>query len=143
MSVESATYISQLDSTKPAAGDAKSEGDDHIRVVKVAVLGSFPSLGAAAVTATAAQINDVVNKAVKTGETYSGTHTFSSATVVFGTPTFSTPMNDLLSALPSGEWLYKPPQAENLGKGKWRIAQEWHWAEKWSIVYGGTANGTT
>lgn len=68
---------------------------------------------------------------------------FTGINTVVTAPTMSSSMEDLIAALPSGEWLYKPPQSENLGKGRWRIAQEWHWAEKWSIVYGGTANGTT
>lgn len=53
-------------------------------------------------------------------------------------PSFSSGMNHLIDALPDGEWLYKPPQAESLGRGRWRITQEWHWADKWSIVYGGS-----
>ena len=57
MTVETATYISQLDPTKPAAGDAKSEGDDHIRLQKTVLQAQFTSPGAAAVTATAAQLN--------------------------------------------------------------------------------------
>ena len=58
-------------------------------------------------------------------------------------PGFTSAMDSLLGALPSGEWLYKPPQADHLGKGRWRITQEWHYAEKWSIMYGGSFNGTT
>jgi hypothetical protein len=67
---------------------------------------------------------------------------FTSINSVVIAPTFSTQMNNLVATLPTGEWLYKPPQAENLGKGRWRISQEWHWATRWSIVYGGTATGT-
>lgn len=53
-------------------------------------------------------------------------------------PTFSTSMQHLIEALPDGEWLYKPPQAESLGRGRWRVTREWHWADQWSIVYGGS-----
>ena len=56
-------------------------------------------------------------------------------------PDFESNMDDLIESLPAGEWLYRPPQAEHLGRGKWRITREWHWAEKWSIVYNGTWNG--
>jgi hypothetical protein len=55
-------------------------------------------------------------------------------------PTFKTDMDQLVQSLPAGEWLYKPPQVEYMEKGKWRVDQEWHWATKWSIVYGGTWN---
>jgi len=53
-------------------------------------------------------------------------------------PVFLSPMDDLLASLPTGEWLHRPPQSEHLGKGKWRITREWHWAAKWSKMYGGT-----
>ena len=51
---------------------------------------------------------------------------------------FNTAMQDLIKALPVGEWIYKPPQATHLGRGRWRVDQEWHWAEQWSVAYGGT-----
>lgn len=44
MTIESATYISDLVSTNPAAGDPKSEGDDHIRLVKSTVKATLPNL---------------------------------------------------------------------------------------------------
>ena len=44
MSVEAATNISQLDPTKPAATDLKSEGDDHIRLIKYTLSLTFPSV---------------------------------------------------------------------------------------------------
>ena len=60
MTVEAAAFISQLDATYPASGDAKSEGDNHLRLIKTAVKGSFPNLTAVAVTATSAELNFVV-----------------------------------------------------------------------------------
>ena len=51
------TYISGLEKANPLAGDARSEGDDHIRGIKTAVTGSFPNIGAAAVTSTAAELS--------------------------------------------------------------------------------------
>ena len=53
-------------------------------------------------------------------------------------PGFKTDMLNLLQSLPAGEWLYRPPTAEFLGRGRWKTTQEWHWAKQWSIVYGGT-----
>lgn len=82
MTVESATYISQLNSALPADSDEIPEGDNHIRLMKAVMLTSVGSLGAAALTVTAAQVNDVVNKALKAGDTYTGTHDFSGATAV-------------------------------------------------------------
>jgi hypothetical protein len=63
---------------------------------------------------------------------------FAGINTVVAAPTLSSRMNNLILALPSGEWLYKPPQAEHVGRGRWRVSREWHWALKWSVVYGGT-----
>ena len=57
MPVETATYISQLSATNPLGTDPISEGDDQIRLVKEVLQAQFTSLGAAAVTATAAEVN--------------------------------------------------------------------------------------
>ncbi len=57
MTVESATFISQLSASNPAAGDNISEGDDHIRLIKTVLQSQFPNLGAVASTATSAQLN--------------------------------------------------------------------------------------
>lgn len=85
MSVETATYISQLNPSSPAAGDLKSEGDDHMRLTKSVLQNQFPNLGATAVTATAAELNAVTaglaQKANKAGDTYTGAHDLTGATV--------------------------------------------------------------
>ena len=57
MPVETATYISQLSATNPLGTDPISQGDDQIRLVKEVLQAQFTSLGAAAVTATAAEVN--------------------------------------------------------------------------------------
>ena len=57
MGVETATYISQLSATNPLGTDPISEGDNQIRLVKEVLQAQFTSLGAAAVTATAAEVN--------------------------------------------------------------------------------------
>lgn len=63
-------YIDDLVATNPVgATDNIDEGDDHIRNIKAAVQGSFPSLGNAAVTKTAAEVNNLLDK---TGDTMSG-----------------------------------------------------------------------
>ena len=67
MAVESATYINQLDATKPGATDLKSEGDDHLRLVKSAVKATFPNV-TGAVTPTHTELNyvDGVTSAIQT-----------------------------------------------------------------------------
>ena len=57
MGVETATFISQLSATNPLGTDPISQGDDQIRLVKEVLQAQFTSLGAAAVTATAAEVN--------------------------------------------------------------------------------------
>ena len=57
MGVESATYISQLVDTNPLGSDPISEGDQQIRLVKSVLQSQFTTLGAAAVTTTAGELN--------------------------------------------------------------------------------------
>lgn len=65
MPLESATFISQLNSANPVgATDPKAQGDDHLRLLKLVLQAQFPNLGAAAVTPTAAQINAVVGSGI-------------------------------------------------------------------------------
>jgi len=59
------TYIDDLVETNPIGStDTLDEADNHLRIIKVAVKGSFPSLGSAAVTKTAAEINNLAEKSV-------------------------------------------------------------------------------
>lgn len=51
MSLENPTYVGDLVATNPAANDPKSQGDDHIRRMKTALLNSFAGFtGAVCVT---------------------------------------------------------------------------------------------
>ena len=56
MALESTTYIDGLVATNPTGTDARSQGDDHIRLVKSAVRTTFPNI-AGAVTATHTELN--------------------------------------------------------------------------------------
>jgi hypothetical protein len=57
MGVETATYISQLSATNPLGTDPISDGDNQIRLVKDVLQKQFTTLGAAAVTTTAGELN--------------------------------------------------------------------------------------
>ena len=57
MTVESATYISQLNTAQPTASDNISEGDDHLRLIKSVLQSQFPNLGTTPARPTAAQLN--------------------------------------------------------------------------------------
>lgn len=56
MALESATYISDLNASNPTAGDSKSQGDDHLRLIKAVLKATFPSI-AGAVNLTEADLN--------------------------------------------------------------------------------------
>lgn len=47
MSLESATYIADLNSSNPAAGDQVLQGDDHLRLLKAAIKATLPTLSRA------------------------------------------------------------------------------------------------
>ena len=67
MTIETATYISQLDATYPAAGDAKSEGDNHLRLIKSAVKATLPNVTATPLTPTSADFNTLTGAATTGG----------------------------------------------------------------------------
>ena len=102
MALESATYISDLVATNPTATDPKSQGDDHLRLVKSAIKATFPNV-AGAVTPTHTEINYLagVTSAIQTQldakgtVTLTGSQTLSNKTlaspVMTGTPTAPTP----------------------------------------------------
>jgi hypothetical protein len=60
MSVESASYISQLVSANPASSDPVSDGATHLRLLKSVLQTQFPNLGTLAVTPNAHQLNQFV-----------------------------------------------------------------------------------
>lgn len=107
MTVETASYISQLDITLPTASDPKSEGDNHFRLIKGVLKTQFPNFGTAAMTASHTELNYMVGvtsavqtqlnaRALKAGDTYTGAHDFTGASSVTGpTPTSGDNSNKL------------------------------------------------
>lgn len=98
MTVESASYISQLDGLLPTMGDPKSEGDNHLRLIKTVLKTQFPNFGTAAMTATVAELNYSVgvtsaiqtqlnSKGAIAGQTWTGTHDFTGANITVPTAT--------------------------------------------------------
>lgn len=47
MGLEAATYIDDLAITNPASGDVKSQGDDHLRLIKSVLKATFPNFTSA------------------------------------------------------------------------------------------------
>ena len=67
MTIETATYISQLHATYPASGDAKSEGDNHLRLIKSAVKATLSNITATPLTPTSADFNTLTGAATTGG----------------------------------------------------------------------------
>ena len=67
MGLETGTYISDLNSSNPVAGDPVNEGDDHIRLVKSTVKATFPSV-TGAVTSTHTELNKLDGVTANTAE---------------------------------------------------------------------------
>ena len=75
MGLEIVLHLDDLDATNPVGTDPRSEGDDHIRNVKTALLTDFPSISGV-VTSTHSELNFV--------DVAAGTLTASKAIVVDG-----------------------------------------------------------
>lgn len=60
MGLETGTYISDLVVTNPLGSDNKSQGDDHIRLIKQVIKNTFPNIDGP-VTLTQTQINNLLN----------------------------------------------------------------------------------
>lgn len=60
MTVESASYVKGLNAALPAALDPKSEGDNHIRLLKTILQATFPNLNGAAFRVAAKSANYTV-----------------------------------------------------------------------------------
>jgi hypothetical protein len=92
MGLETGTYISDLVVTNPTASDPKSQGDDHLRLLKNTIKATFANV-TGAVTPTHTQFNFLVGvtSAIQTqlnargliaGQTWTGTHAFASTTSI-------------------------------------------------------------
>ena len=96
MTVETALYPPSLNTAWPQNADLISEGDDHIKLIKTVVKTTFPAL-TGAVSATHTELNYVAGvtsaiqtqlnaRALKAGDTYTGAHNFTGATLTTATP---------------------------------------------------------
>ena len=87
MGLESFSYITSLNSSNPVhATDQVSQGDDHIRGVKLTLLQSFPNVNAA-VNFTPTEANNLVGS---TGQTGTGNLVLSASPTFTGTVTAAT-----------------------------------------------------
>ncbi len=63
MALETGSYISSLVATNPVSGDPKSQGDDHLRLLKATILATFPNI-TGAVTPVHGDFNALLNASV-------------------------------------------------------------------------------
>lgn len=75
MALETATYISSLNTANPTGSDPLAQADDHIRLLKTTLKNTFPNV-TGQVTATQADMNDILRKA---GGTMTGSLTLNAA----------------------------------------------------------------
>ena len=69
MPLEAGNFIPELNANNPLGSDAKSEGDDHLRLIKRATQGSFPAfVGSTATPKSVSLTEDQVNDAALQSE---------------------------------------------------------------------------
>lgn len=73
MGLESATYIGDLITTNPTSADFRSQGDDHLRLLKTVLKNSFPGLTAGPLIPSGTKML-FVQAAVPAGWTIDATH---------------------------------------------------------------------
>lgn len=94
MGLESAPYINGLIATNPTGSDPKSSADDHLRLIKAAILATWPNI-TGAVTLTQAEINASIGASVAAaaaaGATvFNGSTTYAQYAAVISPLTFQT-----------------------------------------------------
>ena len=149
MPIESATTINQLDAANPGSNDLKSEGDNHIRLLKSTIKATFPNI-TGAVTATHTELNTIANKASKTGDTYIGAQDFTGATTTVATQVAtdnttkaaSTAMVQSAILASSGITAQLPAQSGNSGKFLTTNGSTASWGDAGSLVRSARTSNT-
>ena len=86
MPLESGTYTSDLNASNPVgASDPKSQGDDHIRLIKSTIKNTLPNLSGA-MTLTHTQLNSAAIKSEQNDFTSSGTRNTAPVRIVNNNP---------------------------------------------------------
>ncbi|GEM_PF-5614749 len=119
MTVETALYPPQLNTSLPTAGDMVSEGDDHIRLTKTVIKTTFPNV-AGAVSSSHTEINyllgltsgvqsQINGKGAVAGQAWTGAHSFGGSITV---PTLAQATNTTgaaSTAFVQAEWATRLP----------------------------------
>lgn len=101
MALETGTFISELTQTNPLGSDPKSQGDDHLRLIKKTILNTFPNfVGTTGVPKSISLSEDQINDAAlkSAAATISGVWDFTTNFQIDG-------VDILTGAIPvSGTW---------------------------------------
>jgi hypothetical protein len=89
MALETATYISDLVDTNPTGSDQKSQGDNHIKLLKTTLKATFPSV-TGVVSATHTQINAAASPSIVNISSGAGTITWDVTAAPFAKITLDT-----------------------------------------------------
>lgn len=111
MTVETATYISQLNTSYPATGDNKTEGDNHLRLIKSTIKNSFPNI-----TGEVSATQDELNLFHK-GGTVSGSLTVKGDLSISGTVVANLRVDTETSASPTATGHFKLDHTRSLKVG--------------------------
>lgn len=137
MALETGTYISDLVITNPTSTDPKSEGDNHLRLIKSTLKATFPNV-TGAMTATQDQLNSIGRNKVINGNfginqrayasgaaTTAGQYTLDRWKVTgTGGITFSTTANKTTVTIPSGQTLQQVIEGLSLESGTYVLSWE-------------------
>lgn len=137
MALESGTYISDLVITNPTSTDPKSEGDNHLRLIKSTLKATFPNVTGAVMT-TQDQLNSIGRNKVINGNfginqrayvsgaaTTAGQYTLDRWKVTgTGGVTFSTTANKTTVTIPSGQTLQQVIEGLSLESGTYVLSWE-------------------
>jgi hypothetical protein len=103
--LETATYISDLVTSNPAASDGMNNADDHMRLIKSAVKTTFPNI-TGAVTASHTQLNSLLSQLL-------GTTVYTAPLGAVGAPAYSF-LGD------TRHWLVQPCCEPRRAEPRWR-----------------------
>jgi len=138
MAVETATTINQLDATKPGSSDPKSEGDDHIRLLKSTIKATFPNI-TGAVTPSHADLNVIAGAAAGA---VSGFNVATQPASTNNTLAASTAMVQAAILASSGIAASLPAQAGNSGKFLTTNGSTASWGDAGSLVRSARTSNT-
>src|SRR5574340_1079062 len=112
MTVETATYISDFNTAKPDETDPKSEGDNHLRLIKSVLQSTFPNVAGAVAPTNTTQIATTAFVHAVTSGLVTGPLTFSTVNVAGPTAATSGQCRVLTYA---GATTIKLPATQSLG----------------------------